>query len=224
MSQLPSIKYTYLDKRVKGEAVRLALVIGGIPFKDERVSYEEVSQRRAAGQLPFGQVPVIEIDGKTYAQSGALLRWAGKQGGLYPDEHMLLIDNVVETINDLWPECIKIGYGSAMMRHPVTGRPMVSLTMAQQREQRSLCHDVLFPTRFQQLEKLEQASFEPFFCGSQVTLADVALYAMASQILQGHWAGNGITPDVLDACPKLKRLVDSVHELLAVQRWYAQIE
>lgn len=220
----PKIKLTYLDKKVKGEAVRLALVVGGIDFEDERVSYQEIAVRREAGQLPFSQVPVLDIgDGHgCYAQSGALLRWAGRQGGLYPDEHMLTCDAVVETIADLWQECIKMGYGSAMMRHPITARPMVQLTDAQHREARQMCHDVLFPVRFGQLETILQKSSGPYFCGAKITIADIAFYAMASQILIGSWAGNGVSPDVLDGCSQLLQLVQTVEAHPRIREWNAR--
>ena len=57
------IRYYYLDKRVKGEAVRLALVVGGIEFEDgARVS---ASSSCARGTLPFKQVPALQIgDGR----------------------------------------------------------------------------------------------------------------------------------------------------------------
>jgi glutathione S-transferase len=219
MSEAPKVKLTYLDKRVKGDAVRLALIIGGIPFEDERISYEEIARRRDAKELPFSQVPVMDIgDGHgNYAQSGALLRWAGRQGGLYPDEHMLLCDSVVETIADMWPELIKIGYGSAMMRNPVTSAPMVQLTSRQHQEAMTMCRDVVFPVRFQQLEALLQKSSGTFFCGSQITIADVAVYALVSQIQAGLWAGNGITAEVLGKCPKIVQLAKHIDALHAVQ-------
>ena len=58
---LPKLRYYYLDKRVKGECVRLALVVGGIEFDDVRLSYEEVHELRQAGRLPFSQVPALQI-------------------------------------------------------------------------------------------------------------------------------------------------------------------
>ena len=40
---------------------------------------------RSAGRLPFSQVPVLQIgdDPTLHGQSQALLRWAGRKGGLY---------------------------------------------------------------------------------------------------------------------------------------------
>lgn len=214
-------KLSYLDKQVKGEALRLALAVGGVDFVDERVSYEEIAARRQRKELPFSQVPTLEVDGVVYAQSGAILRWAGRRGGLYPEAHMLRIDSVVETIADLWPEMIKVGYGSAMLRNPINGVPMVRLTSQQRLEAAKMCHDVLFPTRFQQLERV-LGNAQPFFCGEELTIADIAVYAMASQILDGMWSGNGVTPDVLAHCPKLRALVQRVGEHPRVRQWYEQ--
>ena len=154
------VRFYYLDKRVKGEAIRLALVVGGLPFEDVRCSYEDVAAMRASGVLPFSQVPALQLVGNAeeeppmHAQSQALLRWAGRRGGLYPDAHALRIDAVTDTIVELYNEMIKAGYGSAMTRHPVTGRPMVPLTPAQRAEVARCCGEVLFPARFQQLERL----------------------------------------------------------------------
>ena len=47
--------------------MRLALVIGGISFDDERILYEEIARRREASLLPFSHVPVMEVDGHVFA-------------------------------------------------------------------------------------------------------------------------------------------------------------
>merc|ERR1719210_3118437 len=87
----PKVKFTYLDKRIRGEATRLVLLLGDVPFEDERLSYEEIMERR--GELPFSQVPVLRIgnDQGLYAQSNALLRWAGREGGLYPTDSIIAL-------------------------------------------------------------------------------------------------------------------------------------
>jgi glutathione S-transferase len=38
-----------------------------------------------------GQLPVIEIDGKQYAQSNGILHYAGKLSGLYPTDPILAL-------------------------------------------------------------------------------------------------------------------------------------
>ena len=92
---------TYLDAASVVEVIRLTLVIGGIDFDDRRVSYEGVAALRKAGLLPHGQVPTLELPtGQRYAQSAAILRWAGKMAGMYPSQLQLQIDGVLELVNE----------------------------------------------------------------------------------------------------------------------------
>ncbi len=232
------LRYYYLDKRVKGESVRLALVVGGIEFEDVRLTYEEVQNMRAAGKLPFSQVPALQIgsgeDAPIWAQSQALLRWAGRKGGLYPEEHQLLIDAVTDVMVELYTEMIKVGYGSAMTRNPISGRPMVQLSQNQRIEVARNCGGVLFPVRFQQLERLV-AELPPapttdatalsassrYFCGDQLTIADLSFYVLASSILDGSWSGNGVGPEVLGGCDKLLNIARLVGEHPRVVAWNA---
>ena len=94
-----NIKLTYLAIKGFAEPIRLSFFLSKIPFEDERISYEEISKRR--DNLPYGQVPVLEVDGKVYAQSNAILRWAGRQGNLYPVEVQLECDAVLSCIDDI---------------------------------------------------------------------------------------------------------------------------
>lgn len=38
----------------------------------------------ATGVSPFGQAPLLEVDGKPIAQTGAIARYCGKLSGHYP--------------------------------------------------------------------------------------------------------------------------------------------
>lgn len=53
--------------------------------------------------MPFGQMPILEIDGKTVHQSISICRFLGKQVGLAGsnDFDSLEIDAVVDTCNDM---------------------------------------------------------------------------------------------------------------------------
>jgi len=67
--------------------VRLAFKIGGIEFEDKRVDPPEWAAIKPT--TPFGQLPVMIVDGcDPIAQSGAMLRMAGKLSKLYPDDPM----------------------------------------------------------------------------------------------------------------------------------------
>merc|ERR1712113_1108588 len=107
-----------------------------------------------------------------------------------------------------------------MMRNPITAEPMVRLTQKQQKEAAQLCNDVVFPTRFGQLEKIFIANGGPYFCGTQITIADISFYALASNILRGVWAGNGVQPESLNHCPQLRALLKQVNDHPRIQEWY----
>lgn len=237
------IKFYYLDKRVKGEAIRLALLVASIPFEDVRLSYDAVASMRESGFLPFSHVPALTIgdNPQVHTQSQALLRWAGRLGGLYPEEHQLRIDCVTEIVDDLYTEIIKVGYGAAMCRDPHTGRPMVPLTPSQRTQVALSNGGILFPGRFAQLERMLSAATNatmlsgdssitavaspaldgPYFTGRQLTIADISFYVLASAILDGAWEGNGVGADALDGCERLLGIVQLVGAHPKVSAWNA---
>ena len=88
----------------RAETSRMALFIGGIEFEDLRPSREEIAKMRTEGVFPFGQFPVLQVDGKTIAQTGAIARFCGKLSGLYPTEndfYAAKVDEVIDLATDI---------------------------------------------------------------------------------------------------------------------------
>jgi len=77
-----TIKLTYFGGKGRAEPCRLAFHIGGVAFEDERINFEQFMALKP--KLPFGTVPAVTVDNVQSAQSAAILRYAGKLGGLYP--------------------------------------------------------------------------------------------------------------------------------------------
>ena len=99
---MSKIKLTYFDfSGGRGEAVRIALHAAGIKFEDERLSSEQFGARRE--KLPFGSLPVMEVDGVTVTQSNAMLAYAGKRANLYPKDDLqaMYCDEVMGVVEDL---------------------------------------------------------------------------------------------------------------------------
>eukprot|EP00899_Mesostigma_viride_P023281 jgi/Mesvir1/4137/Mv13049-RA.1 len=94
------MKLSYFDLRGRAEPIRLALSIAGIEFQDDRVSREHFPEMKPS--LPFGSLPVLEIDGTMYAQSNALLRYVGRLTGLYPQDPLaaLKVDQILDGFED----------------------------------------------------------------------------------------------------------------------------
>ena len=66
-------KVTYFDfAGSRGEEVRLALVIAGVAFDDNRVKTDDFARIKA--DLPFGSLPVFEVPGHgVFAETNAIL-------------------------------------------------------------------------------------------------------------------------------------------------------
>ena len=89
----------------RAEAPRLILHVGGIAFEDKRFGdREEFAALKSKGAFPFGSVPVLHIEESdittTIAQSPAIMRYAGKLCGMYPEDPVAaaLVDQVSDTI------------------------------------------------------------------------------------------------------------------------------
>nr|WEU54066.1 glutathione s-transferase sigma-1 [Protohermes costalis] len=101
VSTASSVKLTYFPVTALGEPIRFLLSYGGVKFEDFRFNREDWPKLKPS--MPFGQVPVLDIDGKRAHQSGAICRYLAREFGLAGDNNWeaLEIDTIVDTINDL---------------------------------------------------------------------------------------------------------------------------
>ncbi|KAG2833399.1 hypothetical protein PC129_g4449 [Phytophthora cactorum] len=80
----PQLKLSYFDLKLHAELSRMIFNYGGIAFTDHRIARTDFVKLKPT--LPFGQVPVLELDGTIYAQSMAIARYAAKIVGPYPND------------------------------------------------------------------------------------------------------------------------------------------
>jgi glutathione S-transferase len=78
-------KLTYFDLRALGEPARLILHYAKQPFDDVRITHADWPKLKPS--TPFGQVPVLEVDGKPLAQSFAIYRYLARQFGKGSPKH-----------------------------------------------------------------------------------------------------------------------------------------
>ncbi len=105
---------------MQGEAIRLAAHYGLLPLEDVRITDEDFHHLKADGLLPFGQVPILEIEnGPTIAQSAAILRYIGRYAGLYPTEDFAqaaVIDSLLDEEIDLFTGIAVTRYKGKLFR------------------------------------------------------------------------------------------------------------
>ncbi|KII61103.1 Glutathione S-transferase [Thelohanellus kitauei] len=59
----------YFDMRARGEIIRLIFNFAGVPYTDNKVPFECWDDFKSNHELPFNQLPVLEFEGRTLAQS-----------------------------------------------------------------------------------------------------------------------------------------------------------
>ncbi|KAK2712883.1 hypothetical protein QYM36_011548 [Artemia franciscana] len=95
-------KLTYFNLRAKGEPIRLILAYGNIQYEDNRIEFSDWPALKP--KTPFGQLPVLEVDGKPLAQSNAIARFLAKQCNLMPatDWEQAQADELADLANDIF--------------------------------------------------------------------------------------------------------------------------
>merc|ERR1719159_575089 len=71
------ITLKYFPIAGRAEPIRLAMVIGGVKFFDQRISGPEWEEKHKK-LAPFGQVPLLLVGPKVISQTKAILRYVGK--------------------------------------------------------------------------------------------------------------------------------------------------
>ena len=190
----------------RAETSRLALFIGEIEFEDYRPSREEIAKMRTEGVFPFGQFPVLQVDDKTIAQTGAIARFCGKLGGLYPTEndfYAAKVDEVIDLATD------------------ITGKIRPSLIEKdpeKRMEMRRELVETVLPNWLGFMETLlEKNGKTGYFVDDSLTVADLAAWRLCGWISGGII--DGIPETILDAFPLLNAHQNHISNLPKIAEW-----
>ena len=201
------LKLSYPDLPFwRAETSRLALFIGEIEFEDYRPSREEIAKMRTEGVFPFGQFPVLQVDDKTIAQTGAIARFCGKLSGLYPTEndfYAAKVDEVIDLATD------------------ITGKIRPSLIEKdpeKRMEMRRELVETVLPNWLGFMETLlEKNGKTGYFVDDSLTVADLAAWRLCGWISGGII--DGIPETILDAFPLLNAHQNHISNLPKIAEW-----
>ena len=173
------------------ETSRIALFYGGIEFEDIRLSREEISKIKFDGTFPFGQFPILQVDGKTLDQTGAIARFCGKLSGLYPindDFAAAKVDGVIDLATDINNQ-----------KRPALREKDPKLRM----ELRQELSGAILPPWLVFLEKLlEDNGDTGYFVGESFSVADLTIWRLCGCISSGII--DGLSVNLFDSLPLLK--------------------
>jgi len=196
---MPTYKLTYFDIRGLAEAARLIFAHAGQKYEDIRLPMGETSFKSKA---PFGQVPLLEVDGQTIAQSFAIYRYLARQFGLAGQNAIeeAQVDSVADAAKDFANEiqewfAIAVGF--------------------KQGDKDALYKEKVEPAKEKYLAALEKfldKSHSGFLVGNKETWADLLITDRLASMENMH-------PGALDGHPKIKQWVEKVRAIPNIKKW-----
>ncbi|KAL6736808.1 hypothetical protein Aduo_007115 [Ancylostoma duodenale] len=193
-------KLSYFDIRGAGECVRQIFAVAGQEFEDNRLTKEDFAPLKP--KLPFGQVPVLEVDGKQLGQSLAICRYLARQfgfAGKSPFEEAI-VDSLADQHADFRVEIKPYFYTAIGMR---------------ERDLEQLKKEVLLPARekfFAILTKFLEQNPSGFLVGDSVTWVDVLISESIATLLS-------FVPELLDGYPEVKAHMEKVRTIPNLKKW-----
>ncbi|XP_008842842.1 hematopoietic prostaglandin D synthase [Nannospalax galili] len=190
---MPSYKLIYFNMRGRAEIIRYIFAYLDIKYEDHRI--QQADWPNIKPTLPFGKIPVLEVEGFTLHQSLAIARYLTKNTDLAGKTELeqCQVDAVVDTLDDfmsLFPWAEK--------KQDVKGQMFMEL----------LTHHA--PHLLQDLDTY--LGDKDWFIGNYVTWADFYWDICSTTLLV-------LKPDLLDNRPRLVALRNKVQAIPAIAGW-----
>jgi glutathione S-transferase len=154
--------------------------------------------------VPFRQLPILVVEGKTIAQTGAIARICGKLSGLYPEEMIEAgkVDQIIDTATD-----INVLLRPSMRESDPVKRKAMRVELAQ--------NDL--PKYFGYLENILTDNKSHWFVDDKMSIADIAIWRLMGWITSG--AVDDIPKNILNPFKNLNKLYNEVKEDEKVSEW-----
>lgn len=155
---------------------------------------------------PYGQLPVLFVDGEPLGQSNALVRYAGRLSGFYPDcpHDAVKVDEVLDTVYDFTNSVLRYGGSEQEAQHAERKRIL----------------EVDAPALIGVLEKrLAKFGDGPWAVGKKMTVADMVIFTLVTFIKSGF--KEYVPPCVLDKYERVIASYEAVKKDPKVVEWYA---
>ncbi|XP_067684783.1 glutathione S-transferase 2-like [Haliotis asinina] len=176
----------YVLRHFRAEIIRLLFVLKGQEFEDKLYTFDTWPAEKP--NTPFGQLPVLTVDGKDYTEYMAINRFLAREFGLMGSnsQEEYEIDRVISLSNDVSAERIKV----------FNEKDSNKKTQLE----KSLKEKVI-PTFMGKLQQLAGSKGTGFTAGSKLSLGDLIIFDTI----------DGKTDDAtMDKYPNVKAIIHNV--------------
>ncbi|XP_018560995.1 glutathione S-transferase-like isoform X3 [Anoplophora glabripennis] len=190
-------KLTYFAIAALAEPIRFLLSYGGIEFEDNRINKE--SWPALKPNTPFGQLPILEYNGKVAYQSTAICRYVAKQVNLVgkDDWEDLEIDATVDTITDLRLKLAQYSYETD--------------EKAKKEKEKSILNDAL-PFYLEKLDAQAEKN-NGYLVGGRLTWADLVFTGLLDSL------NSMAMKEIIANSPNLQKVKENVVNIPNIKAW-----
>ena len=194
---MPTYKLYYFPGRGRAELARLIFAQAGVPYEDVRI--EGAKWPEVKPTMPFGQMPVLEVDGTRIAHSIVIARYLAEEFGLAGSNSCenSLLAGMAEAVNDLFAEMVKSHFEKD---------PQKKAEMDKAYSEKAL------PFGLAKFEALSSSNDDGYLWGNKLTWVDLAFFNWIAMVVARD-------PAVLDNYPSLKKLKETVETLPNIAKW-----
>ena len=204
---MPEYKLYYFNSRGKAEIVRQLFALAGQKYEDVRYEQEEWKAAKAKLNAPFGQLPVLSIDGQLFSQSVSIARYLAEKFGFAgkTDLEKLRADMVVHCTED---------FAQALFKALFESDEAKKATLVKKLLDEDIKTNL---TNFENIAKQNKGG-NGYFVGDSITWADIAFTHFVDYIAM---LGQEV-PAILSAYPKVKSIYETVHKNPKIADWIAK--
>ena len=193
------IKLIYFDFDFwRIDILRLSLSFAKIPYDYQRIPRKEWPSTKK--KFPFGQLPVMILNGKYFSQTHSLAKFCAKQSSLYDNDDMkvLIIDQVLDWANEI------TNHIAPSIRAAMREKDFVK---SKRLRKEFIEKDLL--TWFSYLEKLFiESSLQSKFFTDKFSIADITAWRLLFWFCSGKL--DMIPSSFLDKVPVLKKYYNDI--------------
>lgn len=203
---MPTYKLTYFNSKGRAEATRLVFAAAGVPYEDCRVDGAGFQKLKASGKLPFGQLPILEVDGKVLGQSNSIFKYVARETGFAPSDSygLAVADMIVDGVVDVMSKVMKFAFEKDEETKKTLAKPFYEKDL---------------PVALAYFEQILKSNGGKYFVGDKMTYADVMFCGSVDVLFLERKED---VPSALNGFPLLKDLFSSFLSNPGIKEWLSK--
>ena len=190
------------------EVSRFCLEISGLEWKNTIVDWDQYSEMKNQGELPWGYLPIVRTPHGTVAESNAMLRYTAALAGLEPKDLYVRakVDELVEVING-WREHFMPTFSIENVDEKISARKAMFVEGGS------------MDTALKNISAVFERSTTGWLANTEdMTIADIKAFMDTFMMFSGQF--DGITANMLGNYPTLLAFHEKMSNDSRVKKYY----